>query len=134
MRRRILAGKRGWRWIRGAPDDGEAGGRGDRPTGDVADAKADKEWLIKGAMCVLIGLVVLLSPGFIRVPGLRGATRCGALIGDGPYPCVIYAERPEACRELEAGGDACALARRRVGLEPWPDGVTPDGAWFARPA
>jgi Fe-S-cluster containining protein len=71
----------------------------------------------------------------VRVPGLCGATRCGALdgpLGSGPYPCAIYPDRPEACRELEVGGDACRLARRRVGLEPWPAGVTPDGPWAAR--
>jgi Fe-S-cluster containining protein len=55
-----------------------------------------------------------------RVPSPTGCgTRCAALTGDGaeqPFHCVIYADRPTACRELEAGSDNCLLARRRVAL------------------
>lgn len=48
-------------------------------------------------------------------------TRCICLIGDGcnhAFRCTQYAQRPTACRELEAGSENCMLARRRVGLEP----------------
>jgi Fe-S-cluster containining protein len=68
-----------------------------------------------------------------RVPSplFRGCTRCVALSGDGsrdaPFLCHVYEVRPDACRELEPGGEACILARRRVGIEPWPDDATPDG-------
>lgn len=58
----------------------------------------------------------------VRVPTPTG-TRCNALTGDGcsaPFRCVIYADRPTACRELEPGSANCLLARRRVGL--WPPG------------
>jgi hypothetical protein len=34
------------------------------------------------------------------------------------YLCTIYAERPRACADFEIGGDACLIARRRVGLSP----------------
>jgi hypothetical protein len=50
----------------------------------------------------------------------RCGSRCAALVGDGPYRCVIYADRPSACSELDAGSDACLFARRRVGLSPDP--------------
>lgn len=55
-----------------------------------------------------------------RVPTARG-TRCVALRGDGcgeAFRCAIYADRPTACRELEAGSWNCWFARSRVGL--WP--------------
>lgn len=58
-----------------------------------------------------------------RVPGACGGTRCVALRNDGvsaPFRCVIYADRPTACRELEVGEPNCLLARRRVGLSPGP--------------
>ena len=32
------------------------------------------------------------------------------------YACSIYADRPQACRDFEAGGRHCLDARRRVGL------------------
>jgi Fe-S-cluster containining protein len=55
-----------------------------------------------------------------RVPSPTGCgTRCAALTGDGgptAFHCRIYADRPTACRELEAGSDNCLLARRRVGM------------------
>jgi uncharacterized protein len=57
-----------------------------------------------------------------RVPGKGEGTRCICLRGDGastrPYRCTIYADRPINCRDLEAGSENCALARRRVGLPP----------------
>lgn len=45
---------------------------------------------------------------------------CVALNGDGnetnPYRCRHYETRPRNCQDFEVGGDACLLARRRVGL------------------
>lgn len=55
-----------------------------------------------------------------RLPQGRG-TRCACLIGDGvnhAFRCTHYAQRPTACRDLEAGSENCRLARQRVGLEP----------------
>jgi hypothetical protein len=47
-------------------------------------------------------------------PGGRCVALCGA--EDGQYRCSIYAERPSSCRDFELRGDACLIARRRVGL------------------
>ncbi|MDG1872942.1 MAG: YkgJ family cysteine cluster protein [Mariniblastus sp.] len=52
-----------------------------------------------------------------RVPRPEGI--CVALKGDGtatPYRCRHYGSRPENCADFEVSGDACLLARRRVGL------------------
>ncbi len=61
-------------------------------------------------------LVQLSSIGY-HVPRPEG--RCLALDGDGqerPYRCQHYAERPKSCAQFEVAGDACLVARRRVGL------------------
>jgi Fe-S-cluster containining protein len=34
----------------------------------------------------------------------------------GPCSCRIYEERPQPCRRLEVGSDACRDARRRAGF------------------
>jgi hypothetical protein len=34
------------------------------------------------------------------------------------FSCTIYDDRPRACRDFEAGGEHCLVARRRVGLSP----------------
>jgi hypothetical protein len=67
----------------------------------------------------------------VRVPSPLGCgSRCAAL-GDGPpFTCAIYELRPDNCRELDAGGEACLEARRRVGLTAWGPGWTPDGPLF----
>ena len=31
--------------------------------------------------------------------------------------CTVYADRPQVCRDLEAGTDACRTARRKVGFD-----------------
>jgi hypothetical protein len=53
---------------------------------------------------------------------LRDGPRCAALSGDvarpGSFSCAIYEDRPRACRDFEAGGRHCLVARRRVGLSP----------------
>ncbi len=52
-----------------------------------------------------------------RVPSPTGCgTRCVALVGDGPYRCRIYTDRPATCRDVEVGSEGCLFARRRVGL------------------
>jgi hypothetical protein len=37
------------------------------------------------------------------------------------FSCSIYGDRPRPCREFEAGGRHCLVARRRVGLGPHDD-------------
>jgi hypothetical protein len=61
--------------------------------------------------------LVQLQNGEQRVPRPDGL--CVALDGDGtstPYRCRHYESRPQNCVDFEVGGDACLLARRRVGL------------------
>jgi Fe-S-cluster containining protein len=54
-----------------------------------------------------------------RVPSPTGCgTRCIALVGNGPYTCRIYEDRPTTCRDVETGSEGCLFARRRVGLTP----------------
>lgn len=68
-------------------------------------AKAHPEWVVE-------------SPQGRCLPRPDG--RCVALDGDGsetsPWRCKDYAVRMRACSELEPGGKACLVARRRVGL------------------
>ena len=67
-------------------------------------------------------LVQIRERGEHCVPRPGGV--CIALDGDGttetPYRCRHYATRPENCAEFEVAGDACLLARRRVGLSRQP--------------
>ncbi len=61
--------------------------------------------------------LVQLHEGEHRVPRPDGS--CVALDGDGastPYRCRHYDTRPKNCADFEVAGDACLLARRRVGL------------------
>lgn len=50
----------------------------------------------------------------------RDGDRCAALAGGegvhAPYACVIYEDRPRACRDFTPGGANCLEARRRAGL------------------
>lgn len=68
---------------------------------------------------------VSLHPELVQLQGdehfvPRPEGTCVALDGDGtasaPYRCRHYATRPKNCRDFEVAGDACLLARRRVGL------------------
>lgn len=63
-------------------------------------------------------LLQLRDDGRMCVPRPDGL--CVALEGDGseakPYRCCCYATRPTDCRDFEVRGEACLLARRRVGL------------------
>jgi hypothetical protein len=43
--------------------------------------KANNELLIKSALCILIGLAVLVSPHFIQSPGMQGIVAGAALVG-----------------------------------------------------
>jgi hypothetical protein len=43
--------------------------------------KANTELLIKGGMCILIGLAVLVSPYFIKSPGMQGTVAGAAAVG-----------------------------------------------------
>jgi len=62
--------------------------------------------------------LVQLHNGEHIVP--RPGGTCVALDGDGaaatPYRCRHYTSRPKNCVDFEVAGDACLLARRRVGL------------------
>jgi VIT1/CCC1 family predicted Fe2+/Mn2+ transporter len=46
-----------------------------------ADNKASNELLIKGALCALIGVAVLVSPHLIVSPGVQGVVAKAALVG-----------------------------------------------------
>lgn len=48
----------------------------------------------------------------------RAGPRCACLHGDlaRGFSCVVYADRPKPCRDVEVGGEACRFARARVGL------------------
>jgi hypothetical protein len=47
----------------------------------ASDLKANNELLIKGVLCVLIGLAVLVSPYFITSPGMQGIVAKSSLVG-----------------------------------------------------
>ncbi len=66
-----------------------------------------------------------------RRRGSRCALLAGGPGGGPPFRCRRHPLRPDACRDLEPGGEACITARRRVGLEPWPEGTPPDGPLVA---
>ena len=65
------------------------------------------------------GLYDELNASIARMRGTDHAQpRCRALHGQigCAVRCIIYDERPDPCREFEAGSDACRRARRRHGL------------------
>ena len=47
----------------------------------LADKKANNDLLIKGILCILIGLGVLLSPHYIASPGMRDIVAQASLVG-----------------------------------------------------
>ncbi|MFZ4288446.1 YkgJ family cysteine cluster protein [Variovorax sp. HJSM1_2] len=64
-------------------------------------------------------LAVEVNDNLSRLRGTDYAQpRCAALCGriGESVSCGIYEWRPSPCRELEAGSDGCARARRRHGL------------------
>jgi len=48
----------------------------------------------------------------------RPGGQCVALTtsAERTWPCSIYTQRPRSCRDFEVGGEACLLARRRMGI------------------
>lgn len=70
------------------------------------------------------GLTVPVTDYTSRMRGTdHAAPRCAALSGKigERIGCGIYEWRPNPCRELEPGSDACELARRRHGLGRWAE-------------
>lgn len=60
----------------------------------------------------------LVSQSSLGLHVARPGGSCPALRGDGstvPFRCAHYDDRPRACAEFPVAGDACLLARRRVG-------------------
>ena len=55
--------------------------RPNNPSTRQADRKANSDLLIKGILCVLIGLGVLVSPHFITSPGMQGMVTKASLVG-----------------------------------------------------
>ena len=46
-----------------------------------ANAKANNELAIKGILCILIGLGVVVSPYFIKSPGMQSIVAQSAVVG-----------------------------------------------------
>ena len=55
--------------------------RPNNPNTRLADKKANNDLLLKGVLCVLIGLGVLVSPYFITSPGMQGIVAKASLVG-----------------------------------------------------
>jgi hypothetical protein len=52
-----------------------------KPNNVSARRKANGELLLKGVLCILIGLGVLVSPHFISSPGMQGIVAKSSLVG-----------------------------------------------------
>lgn len=52
-----------------------------KPNNNLARQKANNELAIKGVLCTLIGLGVLVSPYFITSPGMQGIVAKSSLVG-----------------------------------------------------
>ena len=52
-----------------------------KPANATTRNKANNELAIKGILCVLIGLGVLVSPYFISSPGMQGIVARSSLVG-----------------------------------------------------
>lgn len=52
-----------------------------KPNNNVVRRKANNELLLKGVLCLLIGLGVLVSPYFITSPGMQGIVAKSAVVG-----------------------------------------------------
>ena len=55
--------------------------RPNNPANRQSDKKTNSDLLIKGILCVLIGLGVLLSPYFVTSPGMQGIVANASLVG-----------------------------------------------------
>ncbi|MBC5782055.1 YkgJ family cysteine cluster protein [Ramlibacter sp. USB13] len=75
---------------------------------------------------VPMGLAVEVTGSTWRMRGTdHQPVRCAALVGKvgERASCGIYEWRPNPCRELEPGSDACEQARARHGLAPVETGM-----------
>lgn len=66
-------------------------------------------------------LTVPVTANLVRMRGTDASPpRCVALVGEAgrAVACGIYAERPSPCREFDIEHEACARARRWLGLAP----------------
>ena len=52
-----------------------------KPGNAIARTKANNELAMKGILCILIGLGVLVSPYFISSPGMQGIVAKSSLVG-----------------------------------------------------
>ena len=55
--------------------------RPNNPNTRLADKKANSDLLLKGVLCALIGLGVLVSPYFITSPDMQGIVAKASLVG-----------------------------------------------------
>ncbi len=55
--------------------------RPNNPNTRQADKKANNDLFIKGVLCILIGLGVLVSPHYITSPGMQGIVAQASLVG-----------------------------------------------------
>ncbi len=55
--------------------------RPNNPASRQADTKANNDVLIKGILCIMIGLGVVVSPYFITSPGMQGIVANTAVVG-----------------------------------------------------
>ena len=55
--------------------------RPNNPTTRKADKQASNDLMIKAALCLLIGMGVLLSPLYITSPGMQGIVAKASLVG-----------------------------------------------------
>lgn len=55
--------------------------RPNNPASRRADNKANNDVLIKGILCIMIGLGVVVSPYFITSPGMQGIVANTAVVG-----------------------------------------------------
>jgi Fe-S-cluster containining protein len=67
----------------------------------------------EGERCAALEVRPEVSSAVARPP-----REAPASAGDRRFSCSIYDDRPRACRDFEAGGAHCLVARRRVGLSP----------------
>ena len=52
-----------------------------KPNNNLTRQKANNELMIKGILCTLIGLGVLVTPYFITSPGMQGIVAQSVLVG-----------------------------------------------------
>ena len=87
-------------------------------------------WAEAGQRGLPAALVEKVNPWIACMAGTQeAAPRCVALEGPvgGAATCRVYGQRPEPCRELQAGDDKCRRARERHGLAPLPASASPFG-------